>query len=261
MSEDKLEGLPPLWHIVLSAGSIRKSIVFDDETLGEKNPIVTPEYRELIQKSGLKKVVESRSTWFFAHVRGLYEFIGDLEDTEKAKNRCDCIWTFLECTEGAALCNAIRFADSDGRLQELRKDMESTGFARALLNYSDAVPKALDENAFLLLADNIDDDLWNVINHTFSPLTREEHDLVHKRRNNAKRNASRKTEKTLSTGDILKRFWLSHSLWRMNAGQILSTLKMLESGGKAEDYERDCKKVEKAIRTLGLHRYELEPDV
>ena len=92
-------------------------------------------------------------------------------------------------------------------------------------------------------------------------MTREQLEIIHKRKNNAKRNASRKVKKEPSTADILKRFWLPLSLWRMTTGEILDTITMLKSGGTADDFERDCKKVEKAVRDLGLCKYELEPDV
>ena len=264
MNDDNLEGLSPLWQIILSAGSIAKPMIFVDETLGKKNPAATPEFRELVEKTRLKENTENRATWFFAHVRGLHEFLGDLDDPENresARFRCNAIWTFLEITEGAVLCRSIRVAESLGRLEELCKDMESTGFARALLNYSDAFDGKINKNAFLLLAEDIDDDMWNVINYTVSPMTREQLELIHKRKNNSKRNASRKADKEPSTADILKRFWLPLSLWRMTAGEILDTITMLKSGGTADDFERDCKKVEKAVRELGLCRYELEPNV
>ena len=264
MNDDNLEGLPPLWQIVLSAGSLAKPSIFVDETLGKKNSTITPEFKGLVEKTEIKENTKNRATWFFANVRGTDEFLGDPNDPDNRENfrfRHDAIWTFLECIEGNALCRALSVADSLGRLDDICKDTESTGFARALLNYSDAFDGKANESAFLLLAEDIDDDMWNVINYTVSPMTREQLELIHKRKNNTKRNASRKVKKEPSTADILKRFWLPLSLWRMTAGEILDTITMLKTGGTADDYERDCKKVEKAVRELGLCRYELEPNV
>ena len=261
MSEDNSQRLPPLWANVLRAGWLSKSVVFDDITLGEKNPAATPELTELIQKAGLRGLREKQAEHFFANVRGLGDFVDEAKTTAECVARWNGVWAFIESAEGHALCKAIELSESLGALKQIRADMETTGFADALTNYSEAVIEKGDANAFLHIADDIDDNKWQLINHAVSPLTREEHELIHKRKNNSKRNASRKADKEPSTAEILKRFWLPLSLWRMTAGEILDTITMLKSGGTADDFERDCKKVEKAVRELGLCRYELEPNV
>lgn len=261
MSNKNSDRLPPLWANVLRAGWLSKSVVFDDITLGEKNPAATAELTELIQNAGLRGLREKQAEYFFANVRGLGDFVDEAKTTAECVARWNGVWAFIESAEGYALCKAIEIAESLGRLKEIRADMETTGFADALTNYSEAVIEKDDANAFLHIADDIDDDKWQLINHAVSPLTREEHEAIHKRKNNAKRNASRKAKKNHSTADILKRFWLPLSLWRMTTGEILGTITMLGSGRNADDDERDRKKIEKAVRGLGLCRYELEPDV
>jgi hypothetical protein len=253
--------IPPLWGSVLRAGLLADSIVFDDLTFGEEHPSSTPELTELIEKAGLRGVNERNLDCFFKNVRGLGGFMDEAQTKAEFKIRWNSIFAFIEGNQGCALCRSIILAESLGKLKEIREDMESTGFVHALSNYAETVIEKENAEVLLRIADDIDDDKWQLINYAVSPLTREEHELIHKRKNNAKRNASRKTEKAPSTSDILKRFWLPLSLWRMSAGEIIDTITMLKSGGTADDYERDCKKVEKAVRTLGLRRYELEPDV
>ena len=269
--ETTKDKLPPIWMNVAAIGHHGKATIFSEMILDDKDSIsgmATDDIKALIGKIGMMEITETNAELFFRNVPGFGVFMGDLDEiftsNKKIKmlsHRWNCLWIFLESPYWGDLCRAIKLAEKLGVLDELKEDFKTWGFAYAFKNYNELVTDKNEDNAFLYLADDIDDDRWQLLNHAVSPLTRDQHELIHRRRNNAKRNASRKAEKDLSTAEILMRFWLPLSLWRMTTGEILDTITMLKSGGTADDYERDCKKVEKAVRELGLCKYGLEPNV
>jgi hypothetical protein len=86
---------------------------------------------------------------------------------------------------------------------------------------------------------------------TFSPC---ELDEIHKSKARKAKRKNRAAPETSETIDLLKRHWLPLVLWNKQIAEIVASIPELSSGGTIEDHERDCDKVEKAIKRLNWSR-------
>ena len=76
----------------------------------------------------------------------------------------------------------------------------------------------------------------------------------------AKRRGKRATENKNSlpkplAPEILKKYWLPFVLWNKTTAEILEAIPALSSGDKAEDHDRDCNTIDRAVQRLKWTRY------
>lgn len=133
--------------------------------------------------------------------------------------------------------------------------MKADAYAEALRNVTDAIYGGeRDATLDYLSEDNISGEHKEEALKYLGTLSPSEFDEVYRAKARKTKRKNRPITKTSNTVDLLKRHWLPLVLWNKQVAEIVASIPKLSSGGTMESHERDCDKVEKALKRLNWFR-------
>lgn len=263
----RIEGkAPALWFAIILLGSHLPTFTNINHlffrTVGKMD-----KHSESVKPSGSDK---GYYFFFCEIVNGIpgargYICIGDDESSKKWNQiNLDILTSFSQTSAGIALASSCweasncACAEECDCLIEFHRSMEDYRFVTALINLSRSFMKAIKDLDVILIdqmANTSSNKYYDYLKNLLEASGEEAlelNDVIARRKESLRRRP--KNANKISTKELITSRWLSKALWNKTSSEILDALPQLSSGETGDDHEKDCRKIDKAIRELGLTR-------
>lgn len=260
--------MPDLWELINHMGKYAPSDIKLDHVLSLDDEKISKgmdhdSYLSAYKESDLRQLMATCYCDMVENLPGAKEYteaevkIEQLElDHPGITHKEQIFFNFCLSAPGRALWESILVAREDEIMEDFLSTMQEPKFVYQLckiaLQHLSHNPRDLLIKEQAVTEDEAELRLTQEILHRWS---REERDKLIKAADTRRRRPDTQKTKdtpTVSTKETILEMWLPRALWKKDTAGILDALPELATGSAGDDHERDCNKIGKAIRELGL---------